>query len=366
MVRKGVRWMVLHLFEHNARAYQAAAAMLEQYGKAAVVHPTGTGKSYIAFKLIEDHPDAAFLWLSPSEYIFRTQLENLQKQAPDFPLGNVRFATYARLLFCTEEQLAEIAALHPAYIIMDEFHRAGAERWGERVRELLELCPDAKLLGLTATNVRYLDNNRDMAEELFDGHIASEMTLGEAIVRGILPAPKYVTTVFRYQNELAKYQARVDSLRSPGVQDANQKYLEALRRALEQADGLDKVFAKHITETCGKYIVFCSGKEHMDEMASHVPEWFADVNKNIKVYKTYASDPEASKEFAAFKADEGDHLKLLFCIDMLNEGVHVEGISGVILFRPTVSPIIYKQQIGRALTSRRHGSAPDFGRGEQL
>ena len=351
MVRKGVRWMVLHLFEHNARAYQAVAAMLEQYGKAAVVHPTGTGKSYIAFKLIEDHPDAAFLWLSPSEYIFRTQLENLQKQAPDFPLGNVRFATYARLLFCTEEQLAEIAALHPAYIIMDEFHRAGAERWGERVRELLELCPDAKLLGLTATNVRYLDNNRDMAEELFDGHIASEMTLGEAIVRGILPTPKYVTTVFRYQNELAKYQARVDSMRSSGVQDANQKYLEALRRALEQADGLDKVFAKHITQMCGKYIVFCSSKEHMDEMMSHVPEWFAEVNKNIKVYKTYASDPEASKEFAAFKADDGDHLKLLFCIDMLNEGVHVEGISGVILFRPTVSPIIYKQQIGRALTA---------------
>ena len=351
MVRKGVRWMVLHLFEHNARAYQAAAAMLEQYGKAAVVHPTGTGKSYIAFKLIEDHPDAAFLWLSPSEYIFKTQLENLQKQVPDFPLGNVRFATYARLLFCTKEQLAEIAAQHPACIIMDEFHRAGAERWGERVRKLLELCPDAKLLGLTATSVRYLDNNRDMAEELFDGHIASEMTLGEAIVWGILPAPKYVTTVFRYQNELAKYQARVDSLRSPGVQDANQKYLEALRRALEQADGLDKVFAKHITETCGKYIVFCSGKEHMDEMASHVPEWFADVNKNIKVYKTYASDPEASKEFAAFKADKGEHLKLLFCIDMLNEGVHVEGISGVILFRPTVSPIIYKQQIGRALTA---------------
>ena len=351
MVRKGVRWMVLHLFEHNARAYQAAAAMLEQYSKAAVVHPTGTGKSYIAFKLIENHPDAAFLWLSPSEYIFKTQLENLQKQAPDFSLRNVRFATYARLLFCTEEQLAEMAALCPAYIIMDEFHRAGAEHWGEKVQKLLALCPDAKLLGLTATSIRYLDNNRDMAEELFDGHIASEMTLGEAIVRGILPAPKYVTTVFRYQNELAKYQARVNSLRSPGVQDTNQKYLEALRRALEQADGLDKVFAQHITQTCGKYIVFCSGKEHMDEMASHVPEWFADVNKNIKVYKTYASDPEASKEFAAFKADNGNYLKLLFCIDMLNEGVHVEGISGVILFRPTVSPIVYKQQVGRALTA---------------
>ena len=343
--------MALVLFEHNAKAYQAAAAMLERYGKAAVVHPTGTGKSYIAFKLIEDHPDAAMLWLSPSEYIFKTQIEGVQKQSPDFQLGHVHFYTYAKLLFCTPEQLAEIAALHPAYIILDEFHRAGAERWGESVQKLLALCSDAKLLGLTATNVRYLDNNRDMAEELFDGHIASEMTLGEAIVRGILPAPKYVTTVFRYQNELARYQAKVDSLRSPGIQDANQKYLDALRRALEQADGLNRVFAKHITEKAGKYIVFCSGKEHMDEMVSHVPEWFAGVNNDVKVYTTYASDPEASKEFAAFKADAGNHLKLLFCIDMLNEGVHVEGISGVILFRPTVSPIIYKQQIGRALTA---------------
>ena len=293
-----------------------------------------------------------FLWLSPSEYIFKTQIEGLQKQNPDFPLAKIHFFTYAKLMWCTPEQLAEIAALHPAYIIMDEFHRAGAERWGEKVQKLLELCPNAKLLGLTATSVRYLDNNRDMAEELFDGCVASEMTLGEAIVRGILPAPKYVTTVFRYQNELAKYQARVDSLRSPGVQDANQKYLDALRRALEQADGLDRVFAKHITEKAGKYIVFCSGKEHMDEMLSHVPEWFAGVNRNINVYKTYASDPKAGKEFAAFKADDdSSSLKLLFCIDMLNEGVHVKGISGVILFRPTVSPIIYKQQIGRALTA---------------
>ena len=97
--------------------------------------------------------------------------------------------------------------------------------------------------------------------------------------------------------------------------------------------------------------MFCSGKEHMDEMLSHVPEWFAGVNAKVKTYSTYASDPDASREFAAFKADESDALKLLFCIDMLNEGVHVEGISGVILFRPTVSPIIYKQQIGRALTA---------------
>ena len=292
LLRKGVNKVALRLFEHNEKAYRAAVRMMEQYGKAAIVHPTGTGKSYIAFKLIEDNPEKVVIWLSPSKYIFKTQLESLKRNDPDFPLANIHFYTYAKLMCCTQAQLDEIAAQKPAYIIFDEFHRAGAECWGESTVALLKLCPDAKLLGLTATNIRYLDNNRDMAEELFDSRVASNMTLGEAVVMGILPAPKYVTTVYQYQKALAKYQARVDNLRTPGIQDVNQKYLDALRRALEQADGLDKVFAD-------------------------------------------------------FKTDTGDRLKLLFCIDMLNEGVHVEGISGVILFRPTISPIIYKQQIAR-------------------
>ena len=350
-MRKGVNKVALRLFEHNERAYHAAVRMMEQYGKAAIVHPTGTGKSYIAFKLIEDNPEKVVIWLSPSEYIFKTQLESLKRNDPDFSLANVHFYTYAKLMCCTEGQLAEIAGLQPSYIILDEFHRAGAECWGESTVALLKLCPEAKLLGLTATNVRYLDNNRDMAEELFDSRVASDMTLGEAIVRGILPAPNYVTTVYQYQKTLAKYQARVDNLRTPGIQDANQKYLDALRRALEQADGLDRVFAHHITNKCGKYIVFCASKEHMDEMVPHVPEWFAGVNPDVVVYQAYSDDPNTDKAFSDFKTDTSNRLKLLFCIDMLNESVHVEGISGVILFRPTISPIIYKQQIGRALTA---------------
>lgn len=286
--------MAVQLFEHNAKAYQAAVKMMQQYGKAAIVHPTGTGKSYIAFKLIEDHPDAVIVWLSPSEYIFKTQRESLLRQDPDFPLQNVRFYTYAKLICCTPAQLQEIAAQDPAYILLDEFHRVGAEYWGDSTQKLLALCPQAKLLGLTATNVRYLDNNRDMAEELFDGHVASEMSLGEAIVRGILPTPKYVTTVFKYQQDLARYQNRVNNLRSPGIQDVNQKYLDALKRALEQAEGLDKVFARHITNKSGKYIVFCSGKEHMDEMISHVPQWFAAIDPAPTVYRALSEDPSVA------------------------------------------------------------------------
>ena len=70
--------MSIRLLEHNQTAYEAALSMLSETGKAAVVHPTRTGKSYIGFRLCEQFPDKNVCRLSPSEYIFKTQLENLR------------------------------------------------------------------------------------------------------------------------------------------------------------------------------------------------------------------------------------------------------------------------------------------------
>lgn len=348
--------MSIDLFEHNQTAYEAAVAMLAETGKAAVIHPTGTGKSFIGFKLCEDNPDKTFCWISPSDYIFRTQLENLKKTGAEIP-RNIKFFTYAKLMYMSDEELAEIV---PDYFVIDEIHRTGAPQWNRRVTALLNMYLNVPMLGLSATNVRYLDNQRDMAEELFDGNIASEMTLGEAIVRGILKAPLYISTVFSYQKDLEKYTRMSKMPKFKAVRDTAEKYLEELRRTIEKADGLDVIFDKYMPDKCGKYVVFCANREHLDEMLSHVSEWFSKVDENPKVYKVYSDNPESSGEFADFKADKSENLKLLFCIDMLNEGVHLDDIDGVILFRPTVSPTVYKQQIGRALTAGKSGTPVIF------
>lgn len=334
--------MSIHLFEHNQKAYEAVTEMLEKDGMAAVIHPTGTGKSMIAFKLVEEHPLNHFLWLSPSEYIYQTQVENLNMKFP-----NIQFMSYSRLM--KNEDCIE--TLHPDYIILDEFHRCGAREWGKSIKKLLDTYPDARRLGLSATNIRYLDNQRNMAEEIFNGKIASEMTLGEAIVREILPEPKYVIAMYSYRKELDQLKKRIQTLSNQGLVAENQKLLEQLRRALEQADGLEQVFQKHMEKKDGKYIVFCSDKEHMDEMKEQVPVWFGQVDSRPHIYTAFYNDTATDKEFAAFKKDGSGHLKLLFCIDMLNEGVHVDDVDGVVLLRPTVSPIIYLQQIGRALSA---------------
>ena len=363
--------MAVELYPHNQTAYEHALHLMETSGRAAVVHPTGTGKSFIAFKLADEHPDARICWLAPSEYIYQTQLENVKKTlASDATLHteNIAFFSYSKLMKMMQEWENRISKgqpcadsgeteqlypekLDPDYIVLDEFHRCGAPEWGKSVQKLFTMYPNAKLLGLSATHVRYLDSQRDMAQEIFDGHIASEMTLGEAIARGILSAPKYVVALYSYGKELQKLQQRVQSIENAGLAAKNQELLELLRRALEQADGLDRVFARHMKKNDGKYIVFCADKEHMDEMKEHVQEWFQSVDPKPRVYTVYYDCPGTSKDFAAFKADDSAHLKLLFCIDMLNEGVHVEDVDGVILLRPTVSPIVYLQQIGRALST---------------
>ena len=274
----------IKLFEHNEAAYISAVRMLKETGKAAVIHPTGTGKSFIAFKLCEDNADKKICWLSPGEYIFKTQCENLAAAGSAVP-RNIAFFTYAKLMLMTDAELEDIK---PDYIILDEFHRCGAEMWGQGVKRLLNLYSDTPILGLTATNIRYLDNRWDMA------------------------------------------------------------------------DGLDKVFAKHMPKRDGKYIVFCASFDHMNEMADKAKEWFAKVDSEPHIYKAYSNDPAASKAFSAFKADVSKHLKLLYSIDMLNEGIHVDDIDGVILLRPTVSPIIYKQQIGRALSAGKKSNPVIF------
>lgn len=88
---------------------------------------------------------------------------------------------------------------------------------GPQCKKTAGTYPEAKRLGLSATNIRYLDNQRNMAVEIFEGNIASEMTLGEAIIRGILPEPKYVIAMYSYKKELDQLKKRIKNLSNKGA-----------------------------------------------------------------------------------------------------------------------------------------------------
>lgn len=245
----------------------------------------------------------------------------------------------------------------PDYIILDEFHRAGAPNWEHAIEKLLMCCCASRLLGLSATSIRYLDNHRDMAKTLFGDSIASQISLCETMARGILPAPKYVIGSYGQENLEAELwrdlndRAKLNMDVSCNKVAKSSKIADKLKKSLEDMDEFGTLFQKHMPNRYGKYIVFCSNISHMYEMIAKVPEWFEDVDARPHVYHMYSENPKSERDLEAFTMDNSMHLKLLFVIDMLNEGIHIPDIDGAILLRPTVSPILYRQQIGRVLSA---------------
>ena len=356
----------LELQEHQQDAYNAVQKTYEQGNRAAVVIPTGCGKSFIALKLMEDNRDKNILFLAPTIAI-KNQMYNYiakyivgEEPTSERPariiakehFPNLEIRLYQTLLKVSDEDMEKY---HADIIIMDELHRTGAEKWGEKVNTLLEKNPNAKILGLTATPERMDEQN--VIDKLFEGNISYELTLVEALRRRILKSPKYVKCDYALGEYIEGLKEAIDSCSDEKTKSELQKKVEQMRRIVEEAEGIPELFKNNIQKKDGKYIIFCKDKEHMELLQSKVSEWFGEIDSEPETYSVYSGKTERknNEDIKNFETSKSEHLKLLFCVDMLNEGVHIEGISGVIMARPTDSRIVYLQQLGRALSSDPSG-----------
>lgn len=342
-------YMAVVLYKHNKETYENIISAFEDNNKVGVVQPTGTGKSFLILKWLEDNTDDRFIVLSPSVEIFN-QLERYAAEMNVSINDKVSFITYEKLNFMEE---SEVLSLMADKIVLDEFHRAGAEQWGKSIDMLFSNNANAQVLGLTATPVRYLDDARNMANELFDGNIAREMTLGEAVAEGILPIPEYVPVWYDYNDMLTEYQDNIASIEDDKKRKELEETLHSLKNQLENSYGAKDIFKAHMPTNHGKWIVFCRNTEHIDEIIPVMSDWLSEVNINIHSYVSIAKRSDKDAQLTSFMEDnDNSAVKLLYTVDRFNEGVHIDGVDGVIMLRPTVSPIIYLQQMGRALSSK--------------
>ena len=198
---------MIELYNHNKEAYEKTIDMLDKEKMCCIIHPTGTGKSYIALKWLYENKDKKGLFVTSSlsiiDNIERTIRENNMSLEEDFP--NLKIITYTKLM--------KDPYIDADNIVLDEFHRAGAEKWGEGVSELLEFNKNANVLGLSATPVRYLDGKRDMSEEIFNGNVSSHITLPYAIANGILPVPTYINAIYSFKEEIDRIEDKINKLK---------------------------------------------------------------------------------------------------------------------------------------------------------
>lgn len=225
-------------------------------------------------------------------------------------------------------------------------HRAGAAKWNIGLQKMFDVFPsDCKYIGLSATPIRYLDGKRNMAEELFNGCVANEINLADAIIKRILPLPRYIAGLYTYENEVDAIIRKIQ--KSYNYDEEKKELLEEvaiMKRNLDKGKGVSSIFKKYIDGEKGKYIAFCRNITHLQEMKVCLAEWFSEAGITVNLYEVHCKNLEKNEQFQAFMND--DELAVCLSVGMLAEGIH--GIDGVILLRDTISANLYYQQIGRA------------------
>lgn len=337
------------LHSHNKTTYQNITNLWKTTKRVAVIQATGTGKSYLIFKAISDFIGKKKILLTPSKVI-----HNQFKENTDY--GWLIDESVNAFLYQNRENFSDENILNQKadLIILDEFHRIGAKKWEKKIEKLLEHNPDAFVLGASATPIRYLDGKRDMAEEFFNGVKAAELTLPQAIVKSILPNPTYIAALVSLDEEVENLLINLEKSRlTDEEKEAIKNDLIQKQLDWEKSKGVPEILKKHlISSNLRKFVVFCEGIDHLDKMEIEVEGWFQKAGfRNRKKFRVHSKQTEKENKdiITDFINEKGSNITLLFAVDMLNEGMHIESIDGVILLRPTESPIIFYQQIGRCL-----------------
>lgn len=330
---------VKNLFEPRGAQIEALYGLEqsreEGFDKGLVVAATGIGKTYLA----------AFDSIDYSKVLFVAHRQEIIKQAAQ-SFKNVRntddigfFYNSQKdnensLIFALVQTLGKDEYLNEKwfprdcfdYIVVDEFHHAVSSNY----KKIIDYFKPKFLLGLTATPERL--DSKDVFS-ICDYNMVYEVRLTEAINKGWL-------VPFRYYGI---YDNTVDYTE---VDFKNGKYND---KQLEEALMLNKR-AELILNHYNKYqskrtIGFCTSRSHAEYMAKYFSENGIEASA---VYSGEMGEYSEDRNEALSRLTSGE-LKVIFSVDMFNEGLDVPGIDMVMFLRPTQSPTVFLQQLGRGL-----------------
>ena len=326
-----------NIYPHNSRAIAKVKKDLRTNQRAAVVHATGTGKSIIIAEVAKDYNSV--LIVLPNHYI-RQQLETKNIGA--------EYITYTKLAKTEKFEYDRYDM-----IVTDEFHRAGAPIWRTGVEKIIRANPHAKILGTTATEIRYLDGQRNMATELFNDNVVSRISLEDAWTEEILPVPVYISCLYTFDKTYEKYNKILEKNKSV----LKERYYEA-KEILEEgklkwetSEGIPQILKRHLPKSTRKIIVFCSTVNELDTLKESFTKWMNEAGFKTSNYVVNYKNTQSLKEMQRFRNDitNNDTVQVIFSVNMLNEGIHVPEVDAVVFLRSTISKNVFLQQLGRSM-----------------
>ena len=327
------------LYEPRGAQIEALCALensrAEGANKALVQAATGVGKTYLAAFDSKDYERVLFV--AHREEILKqaaTSFHNVRNSG-DYGFFNgdekctdksVIFASVATLgndRYLSDEYFAPD---YFDYIVVDEFHHAVNDQY----KRIVDYFKPKFLLGLTATPERM--DGRSIYE-LCDYNVPYEISLYEAINKGMLvPFHYYGIYDDTDYSKLHVVRGRYDE------KELNETYIGNVHRH----DLIYKYYRKYESN---RALGFCCSRAHAEEMAK---EFCLRGTPAVAVYSDADGEYSEARDVAIAKLKAGD-IKVIFAVDMFNEGVDITSLDMVMFLRPTESPIVFLQQLGRGL-----------------
>ena len=306
-----------------------------------IVAATGVGKTIIAAfdykRFKKRNTSARLLFVAHRKEILEQSLNTFRLILQDFNFGDILVGehevTNIEHLFISIQSFNSKKIYKNQtkdfydFIIIDEFHHASANSYSQ----LLDYYEPNIMLGLTATPERMDGKN---VLEHFDGKIASEMRLKEAIDRKLLSPFQYFCVSDTVDLSSVKW-----SRKGYDIRDLENLYTDNKIRSRQVVNSIKK-YVSDINNVKG--LGFCVSREH----AIYMSAFFN--NCNIPSIALYASADAKTRNNAKGKLNNGE-IKFIFVVDLYNEGVDIPEVNTVIFLRPTESLTVFLQQLGRGL-----------------
>ncbi|MDN4494732.1 DUF3427 domain-containing protein [Ureibacillus aquaedulcis] len=306
-----------------------------------VVAATGVGKTVISafdFKrFLKIKPNAKLLFIAHREEILHQSLVTFRTILKDANFGELFVGrhepkSFDQLFMSIQSWNSKKMMLNTTqdfydFIIVDEFHHATAQSY----RALLEYYHPNILLGLTATPERM---DKENVLGYFNGRIASEMRLTEAIDRKLLSPFHYFCVTDIVDLTQVKWSRRgYDSEELTNIYTANDRRSDLVIQSIKR-------YVTTVDEVKG--LGFCVSVNHALYMAKYFNQ------KNIPSIALHGNSSDEERELAKKRLLTGQ-IKFIFVVDLYNEGIDIPEVNTILFLRPTESLTVFLQQLGRGL-----------------
>lgn len=327
------------MYEPRCAQIEALCALehtrLEGAKRALVVAATGVGKTYLA--AFDSKTFKRVLFVAHREEILKQAAVSFHnvRNSDDYGFFNgTEKSTDRSVIFASVATLGRSEYLNERYfsrdyfdyIVVDEFHHSVNNQY----RRIVEYFKSEFLLGLTATPERMDGKN---IYEICDYNVPYEISLKSAINKGMLVPFHYYGI---YDN--TDYSGIHIVRGKYDEKELNETYIGNVYRH----DLIYKYYRKYGSK---RALGFCCSREHAEEMAQ---EFCKRGIPSVAVYSNSNSEYAEERSVAIQKLTDGE-IRVIFSVDMFNEGVDIPSVDMVMFLRPTESPIVFLQQLGRGL-----------------